>query len=196
MTSKREERYLARARVREAASTTNSSLSVPLFDPALPRLPTKPRKGVPAAPGHIDQCKAKTATPDPFQMFLGLTPAAAPSPAAEPDQELSLADVPGPVRKAFEKSMLHAMLLSPGDECDASRVRHEVSVTCTHDNQVVDVEHAQHKMNASTTPKKAVATPTSAPTFAPRVVTNLADWHAVPASEGAHFYASRSNAAV
>jgi len=112
MVSKREERYLARARVRQAA---NSSLSAstelqPLFDPALPRLPIKPQNDNPVAPGHIDQCVAKTATADPYQTFLEIA--------------------------------------------------------------------------------------TSTPTFAPHVVTNLADWHAVPASEGALFYASRNNAAA
>lgn len=61
-----------------------------------------------------------------------------------PSEGVSLADVPAAVRKAFMESVARAMVLNPGDECNPTRVRHEVTVTSTSDGQVMDVEHAQH----------------------------------------------------
>jgi hypothetical protein len=69
----------------------------------------------------------------------------APAPSEEVSEEVSLADVPAAVRKAFLESVVSAMVLNPGDECEPTRVRHEVTVTSTQGGQVTDVEHVQHK---------------------------------------------------
>lgn len=72
-------------------------------------------------------------------------PAPAAAPSEEVSEEVSLADVPAAVRKAFLESVARAMVLNPGDECEPTRVRHEVTVTSTDDGQVANVEHVQHK---------------------------------------------------